>query len=67
MNHQKKACKMGNQRKEKLETIVRYIIDRILEDSTLRLIIAKLCFDYYADSKSDDKGAGITEKQAERR
>ena len=48
---------MGNQRKEKLETIVRYTLDRILEDSELRLIIAKLCFDYYADSKSDDKGA----------
>ena len=48
---------MGNQRKEKLEAIVRHTLDRILEDSTLRLIIAKLCFDYYADSKSDDKGA----------
>lgn len=32
-------------------------LDRMLEDSTLRLIIAKLCFDYYADSKSEDRGA----------
>ena len=57
LNHKKKVCKMGNQRKKKLETIVRYTLDRMLEDSTLRLFIAKLCFDYYEDSKSDDKGA----------
>ena len=48
---------MGNQRKKKIEAIVRYTLDRMLEDSTLRLFIAKLCFDYYEDSKSDDKGA----------
>ena len=57
LNHKKKTCKMGNQRKEKLEAIVRHTLDRMLEDSTLRLIIAKLCFDYYADSKSEDRGA----------
>lgn len=57
LNRKKKVCKMGNQRKKKLETIVRYTLDRMLEDSTLRLFIAKLCFDYYEDSKSDDKGA----------
>ena len=45
---------MGNQRKKKIEAIVRYTLDRMLEDSTLRLFIAKLCFDYYEDSKSDD-------------
>ncbi len=48
---------MGNQSKDKLETIVRYTLDRMLEDSALRLFIAKLCFGYYEDSKSDDKGA----------
>lgn len=48
---------MGNQPKEKIEAIVRYTLDRMLEDSALRLFIAKLCFDYYEDSKSDDKGA----------
>ena len=48
---------MGNQPKEKLETIVRHVLDRMLEDSALRLFIAKMCFDYYEDSKSDDKGA----------
>ncbi len=57
LNHKKKVCKMGNQRKKKIEAIVRYTLDRMLEDSTLRLFIAKLCFDYYEDSKSDDKGA----------
>ena len=57
LNHKKKTCKMGNQRKEKLEAIVRHTLDRMLEDSTLRLFIAKLCFDYYEDSKSDDRGA----------
>ena len=57
LNHKKKTCKMGNQRKEKLEAIVRHTLDRMLEDSTLRLIIAKLCLDYYADSKSEDRGA----------
>lgn len=57
LNHKKKVCKMSNQPKEKLETIVRYTLDRMLEDSTLRLYIAKMCFDYYEDSKSDDKGA----------
>lgn len=57
LNHKKKMCKMGNQRKEKIETIVRYTLDRMMEDSALRLIIAKMCFDYYEDSKSDDKGA----------
>lgn len=57
LNRKKKVCKMGNQPKEKIETIVRYTLDRMLEDSTLRLYIAKLCFDYYEDSKSDDKGA----------
>ena len=54
LNHKKKVCKMGNQRKKKIEAIVRYTLDRMLEDSTLRLFIAKLCFDYYEDSKSDD-------------
>ncbi len=57
LQHKKKACKMRNQPKEKIEAIVRYTLDRMLEDSALRLFIAKLCFDYYEDSKSDDKGA----------
>lgn len=57
LNHKKKVCGMGNQPKKKIETIVRYTLDRMLEDSALRLFIAKLCFDYYEDSKSDDRGA----------
>ena len=57
LNHKKKVCKMGNQPKEKIETIVRHTLDRMLEDSTLRLFIAKMCFDYYEDSKGGDKGA----------
>ena len=57
LKHKKKVCKMGNQPKEKIETIVRHTLDRMLEDSTLRLFIAKMCFDYYEDSKGDDKGA----------
>ena len=42
LNHKKKVCKMSNQPKEKLGTIVRYTLDRMLEDSTLRLYIAKM-------------------------
>lgn len=57
LNHKKKVCKMSNQPKEKIETIVRHTLDRMLEDSTFRLFIAKMCFDFYEDSKGDDKGA----------
>lgn len=57
LNHKKKVCGMRNQPKNKIETIVRYTLGRMLEDSAFRLFIAKLCFDYYEDSKSGDKGA----------
>ncbi len=57
LNHKKKLCGMGNQPKEKIEAIVRYTLDRMLEDSALRSLIAKMCFDYYEDSKNGDKGA----------
>ena len=57
LNRKKKRCEMKYQKKEKIETIVRYTLDRMMEDSALRLFIAKMCFDYYEDSKSDDRGA----------
>ena len=42
---------MKNQSKDKLEMIVNSVLERMIEDSTLRLFIAKMCFDYYEESK----------------
>lgn len=56
LNHKKHQCNMGNQPKEKIETIARYFFERMLEDATLRLLIAKMCFDYY-EKQHGDNGA----------
>lgn len=57
LNHKKHSCNMKNQSKDKLEIIVNSVIERMIEDNTLRLFIAKMCFDYYEESKNEDKGA----------
>ena len=55
LNHKKHQCEMCNQSKEKIETIARYVFERMLEDSTLRILIAKMCF--YRYSEGNDNGA----------
>lgn len=57
LNHKKHNCSLKNQTKDKLETIVKYVLERILEDSAVREMIAEMCFDYYEESKGSDNGA----------
>lgn len=54
LNHKKHQCDMSNQPKDKIETIARYFFERMLEDSTLRILIAKMCFDYYEERNGDN-------------
>ena len=56
LNRKKHLCSMSNQPKDKIETIARYFFERMLEDPALRMMIAKLCFDYY-NQKNGDNGA----------
>lgn len=53
LNRQKHQCGMGNQPKEKIETIARYFFERMLEDSALRILIAEMCYDYYEEHNGD--------------
>ena len=55
-NHRKHACKLKNQRKDLLETIVIYLLGDLLHDPGLRIIIAFACYAYY-QSQNDDNGA----------
>lgn len=54
LNHKKHQCDMNNQPKDKIETIARYFFERMLEDASLRLMIAKICFDYYEKNNGDN-------------
>lgn len=57
LNHKKHQCDMGNQPKDKIEKIAKYIFERMLEsDPTLRILIAEMCFEYY-EAQSADRGA----------
>ena len=54
LNHKKHKCGMSNQPKDKIETIARYFFERMLEDSTLRILIAQMCFDYHEKLNGDN-------------
>lgn len=55
LNHKKHKCALKNQRKEKLETIVDSVLQRLIDDSLIRLEMAKICYDSYEESKSDNR------------
>lgn len=55
-NHRKHACKLKNQRKELMETIVLYLLGSLLRDPALRILIADACYAYHM-AQNDDNGA----------
>lgn len=55
-NHRKHTCALKNQRKELLEKIVLYTLDDLMNDSTLRMLIAEKCYAYH-QAQNDDSGA----------
>lgn len=46
-NARKHKCTMKNKRKKEVESIVKYEIDNLLNDASLRILIANKCFNYY--------------------
>lgn len=55
-NHRKHACKLKNQRKELMEKIVLYTLDDLINDPSLRILIAGQCYAYH-QAQNDDSGA----------
>ena len=55
-NHRKHACKLKNQRKELMETIVLYLLGDLLRDPAFRILIADACYAYHM-AQNDDNGA----------
>ena len=55
-NHRKHACELKNQRKDLIEKIVLYTLDDLINDPSLRILIAGQCYAYH-QAQNDDSGA----------
>ena len=52
--HRQHQCTLKNQRKELLEEAVLYVLNSLMNDSTLRLFVAARCFSYYQSQNGGD-------------
>lgn len=53
LNHRKHKCEKKNVNKAKIETIVIYILQELIQDGALRIMIAQKCYDYYKEQNAD--------------
>ncbi len=54
LNHKKHKCDLKNKSKQLIENIAEYVIYDQLQNPSVRLKIAKMCYDYYQEINSDD-------------
>ena len=47
INRHKKTCEKANIPKQKLESIVEYVLDELIHDGALRILIAHDCYEYH--------------------
>lgn len=61
--HRKAGCTMKNQRKDFLESLVMYTLEKVVNDSSIQILLARKCYEYYQENNSDD-GAYLASLEA---
>ena len=55
-NHRLHKCDMKNVRKDDLEKIISFELENVIRDSSIRMMIAHKCYEYYKSQHADSEG-----------